>query len=262
MQTSLQDNNQWVYEMKASQGEDTTDVVAFKSSPDEVKKEMWAIPLQERLIKKSSTNDEHGKVGQKRKVSDVVDSSRNTFKKSRCHVPFNVARSDEFNDIARHGTGFKPPSYPEIRSTKNVVQIVTDNAANYKPTGEMLIKNRKRYQVIKRQFQGDKNYNLFLLEDFSHFPIAMLSQKGKMKYRRLAKTKDENSMENMVMDKGFWKDIGISLRGTYPPIKRLHLVNSCEKPSLGSFMMKWSRLKKKIQNAFNGDKKDKLLSLV
>lgn len=82
----------------------------------------------------------------------MVQCSRTTFKKSRvstqsitnyifkknlteeacqeigsfflqCHaIPFNVTRRDEFYDIlelvARHGsdgTGFKPPSYPEIR---------------------------------------------------------------------------------------------------------------------------------------------------
>jgi len=99
--------------------------------------------LQEKLIKKTEAmvEEEKAEVGEKRMSSN---NSRNMFKE-RCFIsqpnintvlkkgirnyamqaiarffynnaiPFNVARSEEFNIIcdmiSRHGNGFKPPSY-------------------------------------------------------------------------------------------------------------------------------------------------------
>ncbi|XP_050897332.1 uncharacterized protein LOC127104174 [Lathyrus oleraceus] len=116
-------------------------------------------------------------------------------------IPFNVARSEEFQKMfesaIKHGIGFKPPSYHEIRvkyldyyygqiskdleghravwrklgctimrvgwtdrrrrtilnflmindiveevGEENVIQVVTDNAANYKVAGELLMEKR------------------------------------------------------------------------------------------------------------------------
>uniref|UniRef100_A0A151UIM8 DUF659 domain-containing protein n=1 Tax=Cajanus cajan TaxID=3821 RepID=A0A151UIM8_CAJCA len=115
---------------------------------------MWEIVvgLQQNLIKKSSLNKEEESIeaGDKRKGNEAIDTGSpiNIFKKrvistqatintmfkkgvreEACQaiarffynnaVPFNVAKSEEFfamfDLVSRHGLGFKPPSYHEIR---------------------------------------------------------------------------------------------------------------------------------------------------
>ncbi|XP_019453408.1 PREDICTED: uncharacterized protein LOC109354992 [Lupinus angustifolius] len=225
---------------------------------DELKKEMLLIVvgLQQNLISKSNSflsEEEQPKVGEKRKENENLFKRKgistqatinNMFKKgikeeanqaiARCFynnvISFNVARSDEYFEmfelVAKHGPGFKHPSYHEIRvkylkeevkltnarleehkvewkkvgctlmtdgwtdkrrrtilnflvhspkgtvflksidashiaktadrifkmideiveeiGEDNVVQVVTDNASNYKVAGEMLMEKRKK----------------------------------------------------------------------------------------------------------------------
>ncbi|KAK4270657.1 hypothetical protein QN277_019436 [Acacia crassicarpa] len=232
---------------------------------DEVRKEMLLLvySLQEKLVKKSrfSLEEEESIASEveKRKGIEVDNNPKNIFKKGRIAnqttinaifnknvreeacldictflynnaIPFNVLKGEEFpkmcESIARHGPGFKPPSYHEARvkylkikydktmelieeykaewkkvgctimtdgwtdrrrrsiinfcvnspmgtvflksidashitktaekifkmldevveevGEENVVQVVTDNAANYKAAGEMLMEKRKK----------------------------------------------------------------------------------------------------------------------
>ncbi|XP_042452411.1 uncharacterized protein LOC122037026 isoform X2 [Zingiber officinale] len=312
-------------------------------------------------------------------------------------IPFHVAKSDEFKKmldlVARHGIGFKPPSYHEIRvkylkqqvdctkevieqhkafwkkmgctimtdgwtdkrrrtilnflvnspmgtiflksidasdisktankifklmdeiveevGEENVVQIVTDNAANYKAAGEMLMGKRKRLywtpcaahciDLMLEDFEKkipihketiargkkittyiySKTALISLLHHFtkekdlirlattrfatSYLTLGCLNDnKGALirmftskewKSSQFAKTKDGKVIENVVMDKDFWKSIITCLRSAYPLIKVLRLVDSDEKPAMGFIYEEMDRAKEKIQAAFNGIKK-------
>ncbi|KAG6483907.1 hypothetical protein ZIOFF_060693 [Zingiber officinale] len=75
------------------------------------------------------------------------------------------------------------------------------------------------------------------------------------KSSQFAKTKDGKVIENVVMDKDFWKSIITCLRSAYPLIKVLRLVDSDEKPAMGFIYEEMDRAKEKIQAAFNGIKK-------
>jgi hypothetical protein len=138
-----------VYRLKHHLAGTQKDVEVCKAVPDEIEIEMLQIcaRLQENLIKKTEAmvEKERSEVGEKRMNTN---SSGNIFKK-RCFssqpsinavlkkglrddacqsiarffynnaIPFNVARSEEFpimcDMISRHGNGFKPPSYHDLR---------------------------------------------------------------------------------------------------------------------------------------------------
>jgi len=139
-----------VYRLKHHLAGTQKDVGACKDVTDEVKKEMLEIVvgLQQNLNKKSRLNMEEETIeaSEKRKNSEASSLTNifkrvvgtqttinNIFKKGMreeaCQaiarffynnvIPFNVAKSEEFivmlDLVSRHGLGFKPPSYHEIR---------------------------------------------------------------------------------------------------------------------------------------------------
>jgi len=59
-------------------------------------------------------------------------------------------------------------------------------------------------------------------------------------------------VENLTLDKGFWKNILNCLRGALPLIKVLHMVYSNEKPPIGFIYEEMDIVKEKIQCLFNG----------
>lgn len=394
-----------VYRLKHHLAGTQRDVEPCKAVPDEIQKEMLQICaiLQENLIKKTEAMAEEEKagVGEKRMKSS---NSGNMFKK-RCFssqptintvlkkglrddacqaiarffynnaISFNVARSEEFNImcdmISRHGNGFKPPSYydirvkllnQEVKSTNdaleehrrewkktgctimtdgwtdrrrrtilnflvnsprgtvflksvdasnicktaekifemidavveevgedNVVQVVTDNAANYKAAGEMLMRKRKklywtpcaahcldlmledlekkipihgetipkgkkittfiyaRTSLISILHSHTKNRDLVrpgatrfatsyltlgCLFENKEALIRMFTSK-EWKSSKCAKLRDGKALEDMILDKKFWKDIVICLKGATPLMKVLRLADSDKKPAMG-----------------------------
>ncbi|XP_057418316.1 uncharacterized protein LOC130712501 [Lotus japonicus] len=67
-----------------------------------------------------------------------------------------------------------------------------------------------------------------------------------------AKTKDEEYIEELVTDKGFWKDTLNCLRDDYPLIKVLRIVNSNQKPSMRYIYEEMDKCKETIISNFNG----------
>ena len=59
-------------------------------------------------------------------------------------------------------------------------------------------------------------------------------------------------MENLILDKGFWKNIFNCLKGVLPLIKVLCMVDSDEKTTTGSIYEEMDLAKEKIQSFFNG----------
>jgi hypothetical protein len=70
-----------------------------------------------------------------------------------------------------------------------------------------------------------------------------------------AKTKDGKHVEEVIIDKKFWKSVVICLKGAFPLVKVLMLVDSDEKPAMGFIYEEMHRAKEKISKAFNGVKK-------
>ncbi|KAG6536033.1 hypothetical protein ZIOFF_001071 [Zingiber officinale] len=255
--------NGGIYRLKHHLAGTQKDVGACKAVSDDVRKEMWKIvsSLQENLIKRakeiegrSSDSSPLGQYedeeveGAKRQRREIAKNPADLFKKrgvssqttingifkknlreEACQgiasffynnaIPFHVAKSDEFKKmldlVARHGIGFKPPSYHEIR-----------------------------VKYLKQQVDCTKEGAL----------IRMFTSK-EWKSSQFAKTKDGKVIENVVMDKDFWKSIITCLRSAYPLIKVLRLVDSDEKPAMGFIYEEMDRAKEKIQAAFNGIKK-------
>jgi hypothetical protein len=308
-------------------------------------------------------------------------------------IAFNVAKSDEFRRmfemVARHGLGFKPPSYHELRTKylkqkmeettklieehklvrkktgctimsdgwtdkrrrtilnylvnspkgtvflksidashitktvdkifemidqvveqvgeENVVQIVTDNAANYKAAGAMLMDKRKKLYwtpcaahcidlmledfekkttVHRETISRGKKVTQFIYAKASLISLLQYFTKGKDLVRpavtrfatsyltlrcfaenkgalirmftsnewtlsKFSKTVDGQEIEEVVMDKEFWKDVIICLKGAGPLIKVLRLVDSDEVPAMGLIYEAMDQAKEKIQTNFN-----------
>ncbi|XLS52131.1 hypothetical protein HN51_012808, partial [Arachis hypogaea] len=307
-------------------------------------------------------------------------------------IPFNVARSEEYHNmfekVARHGLGFKPPSYDELRgkllkkkveSTKltleehkaewkktgctimtdgwtdkrrrtilnflvnspkgtvflksinasdicktaekifkmidevveevgeeNVVQVVTNNAANYKKAGQMLMEKRKnlywtpcaahcidlmledfekkldlhkdtiakgrklttyiysRTSLISLLQQHTKGRDLVRpgMTQFatSYLTLGSLNEKknpiirmfisDEWKESKCSKTRDGKNIENIVLDKIFWGNIIHCLRGAYPLLHVLRIVDSEGKAAMGYMYSEIDRAKEKIKDAF------------
>ncbi|KAF1896197.1 hypothetical protein Lal_00027263 [Lupinus albus] len=416
-----------IYRLKHHLTGTQKDVEPCKNVSDEIRKEMFAIvsSLQKNLLKKKN----HYEGGDDKKKEEIIETPAELFRKrgvgnqptinsifkknlreEACQeiaaffynnaIAFNVANSDEFKKmfelVARHGIGFKPPSYHEIRakylkqqvdSTKlameehkafwkkvgctimtdgwtdkrrrtilnflvnspkgtvflksidashfsktadrvfrmtdeiveevgeeNVVQIVTDNAANYKAVGELLMRKRmklywtpcvahcidlmledfeKNILIHKETIEHGKKVTTYIYSRTSlisllhyhtkgtnlirpaatHFAtsyltlgclvdnkqaLIMMFTSNEWTSSQCAKTKDGRFVENVVMDKEFWNNIVVCLKGAYPLIKVLRLVDLYEKPVMGFIYEAMDQAKEKIQIAFNNVKKSYL----
>ena len=194
---------------------------------------------------------------------------------------------------------------------ENVVQVVTDNAANYKAAGQMLMEKRKKLYwtpcaahcidlmledfekkikvhgaTIKKgrkitTFIYSRSMLISMLKNFTkgkdlirpavtRFATAYLTlgclmdNKGGLmtmfgsnqwKSSRFAKIKDGKMVENYVLDGRFWKNIVTCLKGAYPLIKVLRMVDSDEKPAMGFIYEEMDRAKETIQTNFKNVKK-------
>nr|XP_007147219.1 hypothetical protein PHAVU_006G105700g [Phaseolus vulgaris]ESW19213.1 hypothetical protein PHAVU_006G105700g [Phaseolus vulgaris] len=191
---------------------------------------------------------------------------------------------------------------------ENVIQVVTDNAANYKAAGELLMQKRKKLywtpcaahciDMMLEDFEkkiplhhdtivNGKKITTYiysrtglisLLHKYSdgkdlirpantRFATSYLTlgclndNKGSLikmftssewQSSQFAKTRDGGLVENLILDKGFWKNILNCLRGALPLIKVLRMVDSHEKPAMGFIYEEMDIAKEKIQNLFNG----------
>jgi hypothetical protein len=79
------------------------------------------------------------------------------------------------------------------------------------------------------------------------------------KTSKFASSRDEKSVEDVVLDKDFWKGIVICLKGANPLIKVLRMVDSDEKPTMGFIYEAMDGAKETIQKEFNGVKKRYLI---
>ena len=72
------------------------------------------------------------------------------------------------------------------------------------------------------------------------------------KSSKFAKTKDGKLIENVVLDRMFWRDVVLCLRGAYPLLHMLCLEDSDEKLAMEYIYEEMDHGKEKIHNAFQG----------
>lgn len=193
----------------------------------------------------------------------------------------------------------------------NVVQVVTDNAANYKAVGEILMRKRnklywtpcaahclnlmledleKKISVHEETIPKGKKITTFIYSRTSLISILHHHTKNKdlvrpgatlfatsyltlgclyenketlirmftskeWKLSKCAKLRDGKAIEDVVLDKSFWKNVVVCLRGATPLIKVLCLVDSDQKPAMGLIYEVMDQAKEEIQKNFNGVKK-------
>ena len=71
----------------------------------------------------------------------------------------------------------------------------------------------------------------------------------------LQKQNDGNMVEDVVLDKEFWKSIITCLKGALPLIEVLRLADSDQKLAMGFIYESMDQAKEKIQKSFNAVKK-------
>ncbi|KAG6466781.1 hypothetical protein ZIOFF_075414 [Zingiber officinale] len=225
--------NGGIYRLKHHLAGTQKDVGACKAVSDDVRKEMWKIvsSLQENLIKRakeiegrSSDSSPLGQYedeeveGAKRQRREIAKNPADLFKKrgvssqttingifkknlreEACQgiasffynnaIPFHVAKSDEFKKmldlVARHEKDLIRPATTRFATSYLTLGCLNDNKG-----------------ALIRMFTSKE-----------------------WKSSQFAKTKDGKVIENVVMDKDFWKSIITCLRSAYPLIKVLRCPN-------------------------------------
>ena len=198
---------------------------------------------------------------------------------------------------------------------ENVIQVVTDSAANYKAVGHLLMTKRKRlfwtscaahcvdlmledYEkkipIHEEAIPKGKQITTFIYSKSSLICLLQHFTKGKdlvrpgvtrfatlyltlgclhenkgalikiftsneWKSSKFAKTNDGKIVEDVVLDKEFWKNIITCLKGALPLIEVLRLVDSDQKPAMGFIYETMDQAKEKIQKTFNAVKKKVLV---
>ncbi|XP_027941001.1 uncharacterized protein LOC114194784 [Vigna unguiculata] len=171
---------------------------------------------------------------------------------------------------------------------ENVIQVVTDNAANYKAAGHLLMTKRKRLfwtpcaahcvDLMLEDYEkkipiheetipkgrdlvrpgvtrfATSYLTLGCLHENKGALIRMFTS-NEWKSSKFAKTNDGKIVEDVVLDKEFWKNIITCLKGAFPLIEVLRLVDSDQKPAMGFIYEAMDQAKEKIQKAFNAVKK-------
>ncbi|KAI5411161.1 hypothetical protein KIW84_056341 [Lathyrus oleraceus] len=194
---------------------------------------------------------------------------------------------------------------------ENVVQIVTDNAANYKLVGQMLMDKRNKLywtpcaahciDIMLEDFESKipmhkeiiasgKKITTYiyamtglitLLHHYtegselirpgitrfatSYLCLGCLNDKRGGLYRmftfkqwkdsQFSKTKDEKLVENIVTNMDFWKNLIIFLKGAFPLLKVLRMVDSDEKAAMGYIYEAMDHAKEEIQTSYINKRK-------
>ncbi|KAG6506774.1 hypothetical protein ZIOFF_032103 [Zingiber officinale] len=275
--------NGGIYRLKHHLAGTQKDVGACKAVSDDVRKEMWKIvsSLQENLIKRakeiegrSSDSSPLGQYedeeveGAKRQRREIAKNPADLFKKRDNAANYKAAgemlmgkrKRLYWTPCAAHCIDLmledfekKIPIHKEtIARGKKITTYIYSRTALI----SLLHHFTKEKDLIRPATTRFATSYLTLgcLNDNKGALIRMFTSK-EWKSSQFAKTKDGKVIENVVMDKDFWKSIITCLRSAYPLIKVLRLVDSDEKPAMGFIYEEMDRAKEKIQAAFNGIKK-------
>ncbi|KAG6509969.1 hypothetical protein ZIOFF_027977 [Zingiber officinale] len=252
--------NGGIYRLKHHLAGTQKDVGACKAVSDDVRKEMWKIvsSLQENLIKRakeiegrSSDSSPLGQYedeeveGAKRQRREIAKNPADLFKKR------GVSSQTTINGIFKKN--LREEACQGIASFfyNNAIPSHVAKSDEFKKMLDLVARHEKDLIRPATTRFATSYLTLGCLNDNKGALIRMFTSK-EWKSSQFAKTKDGKVIENVVMDKDFWKSIITCLRSAYPLIKVLRLVDSYEKPAMGFIYEEMDRAKEKIQAAFNG----------
>ncbi|CAN1787713.1 hypothetical protein LINPERHAP1_LOCUS17765 [Linum perenne] len=171
---------------------------------------------------------------------------------------FNAAREPEyyimFELAARHGPGFKPPSYHEIRETllKEELEEVESKLCIFRNEWTKVEDLEKKLPIHKTTIaKGRKITNyiygramlISMLKDFTkggelirpaltRFAPAYLTLGCLNEHNTFSSTREGKRIQGIVLDSIFWTSVLTCLRDAMPLMKVLRLVDSDESPSM------------------------------
>ncbi|GJS19445.1 3-hydroxyisobutyryl-CoA hydrolase 1-like protein [Tanacetum coccineum] len=284
----------------------------FQAQPSKKKKgvkghmDMFFTPSPEQVVK----NRKDGKM----KQSTINKICKKDLRDKACKelvnwfydvgLPFNAVNHDSFRiameAVTQHGTSFKPPSYHKVRvpylakaikSTdemvqqmveeireQNVVQVVTDNASNYKAADsksktnakvgndvKWLIYNRTGVVNMMRKFTRKRELLRPATTRFATAYITLrLIQVQKINLRKMftsdtwkkskyAKEQSDKHVASILAMPTFWSNIVYILKLTGPIVSVLRLVDGEKKPAMCYIYQAMKKAKEAISSSFNDD---------
>jgi hypothetical protein len=84
----------------------------------------------------------------------------------------------------------------------------------------------------------------------------------KWKSSEFAETKDGKSVEDLVLNNEFWKNVMICYEGANPVVQVLHLVNSIGKPAMGFIYEAMEKAKDEIRRRISKGDVERYICLV
>jgi hypothetical protein len=103
--------------------------------------------------------------------------------------------------------------------------------------------------------------SLCLLHENKRALIRMFTSK-KWKSSEFAETKDGKSVEDLVLNNEFWKNVMICYEGANPVVQVLHLVNSIGKPAMGFIYEAMEKAKDEIRRRISKGDVERYICLV
>ncbi|CAN1170215.1 hypothetical protein LINPERHAP2_LOCUS28863 [Linum perenne] len=197
---------------------------------------------------------------------------------------FNAAREPEYYTMfelaARHGPGFKPPSYHEIREKllKEELEEVEAKLSIFRNEWIKLEDLEKKLSVHKTTIaKGRKITNyidgramlISMLKEFTkggdlirpavtRFATAYLTLGCLSKHKGDLMTREGKRIQGIALDSRFWTSVLTCLRAAMPLMKVLRLVDSDELPSMPFLYLELNQAMEKIKSNFSNIEKSPL----
>ncbi|CAN1756074.1 hypothetical protein LINPERHAP1_LOCUS5995 [Linum perenne] len=194
---------------------------------------------------------------------------------------FNAAREPEYYTMfelaARHGPGFKPPSYHEIRETllKEELEEVEAKLSIFINEWTKLEDLEKKLPIHKTTIaKGRKITNYFygrtllisMLKDFTkggelirpaltRFAIAYLTLGCLSEHNTFSSTREGKRIQGIALDSRFWTSVLTCLHAAMPLMKVLRLVDSDESPAMPFLYLELNQAMEKIKSNFSNIEK-------
>ncbi|CAN1340724.1 hypothetical protein LINPERPRIM_LOCUS38942 [Linum perenne] len=197
---------------------------------------------------------------------------------------FNAAREPEYYTMfelaARHGPGFKPPSYHEIRETllKEELEEVEAKLSIFRNEWTKLEDLEKKLPIHKTTIaKGRKITNyiygrtllISMLKDFTkggelirpaltRFATAYLTLGCLSEHNTFSSTREGKRIQGIALDSRFWTSVLTCLRAAMPLLKVLRLVDSDESPAMPFLYLELNQAMEKIKSNFSNIEKSPL----
>ncbi|CAN0906382.1 hypothetical protein LINGRAHAP2_LOCUS24214 [Linum grandiflorum] len=197
---------------------------------------------------------------------------------------FNAAREPEYYTMfelaARHGPGFKPPSYHEIRETllKEELQVVEEKLSLFKDEWTKLEDLEKQLPIHKTTINKGRKITNFIygrsmlisiMKEFTkdqdlirpavtRFATAYLTLGCLSKHKGDLISREGKRIQGIVMDGRFWTNVHTCLCAAMPLVKVLRLVDGDDQPTMPFLYLELNQAREKIKSNFVNNEKSPL----